>query len=57
MSAVCDHALFSIGSGRTAHTDAKTHPKYLAKLLPKLPLAASTELKFLKRDHNKLSFS
>jgi hypothetical protein len=31
--------------------------KYLAKLLPKLPLSASTELKFVKRDHNKLSFS
>ncbi|EJL52394.1 hypothetical protein PMI09_03868 [Rhizobium sp. CF122] len=27
------------------------------KLLPKLHLSASTELKFCKTDHNKLSFS
>jgi hypothetical protein len=42
--------------GKDSATGRK-RPKYLAELLPKLPLSASTELKFVKSDHSKLSFS
>jgi hypothetical protein len=42
--------------GKDSATGPK-RPKNLAELLPKLPLSASTELKFVKSDHSKLSFS